>query len=63
MDVPSYSDASSIVKSLLMVLRENERASVTVNNIPSLTNRGSLTIPPSPRCARVAAGVGFELHA
>jgi hypothetical protein len=48
---PRYSDASPIVKSLLMVLPENERAPVTVNNIPSNTNRGSLTTPPSPHHA------------
>jgi hypothetical protein len=51
LDKSRYSDASSIVKNLLMVLLENERAPVTVNNIPSHTNRGSLTTPPSPHDA------------
>ena len=50
-DMPRYSDASSIVKSLLMVPPENKRTSVTVHKIPSNTNRGSLTTPPSPHDA------------
>ena len=32
--MPRYSDASSIVKSFLMVLPEKERVSVTVNSVP-----------------------------
>ena len=51
LDVPRYCDATSIVKNLLIVPPENERASVTVNNIPSHTNRVSLTTRPSPHDA------------
>ena len=46
-DMPRYSDASSIVKSLLMLLPE-KRTFVRINNNPSHGYRRSLSTPPAP---------------